>query len=99
LGEEVSGILSDAAKDIEIIGDVRGKGLMIGIEMVEDKGSRAPLAGDKMVAIVMDLLNKGLLMVPCGRFGSVFRFMPPLVITREHAMKATDMFLEAVKRI
>ena len=99
LGEEVSQRLREAAKDIEIFGDIRGKGLMIGIEMVEDKESRTPLSGDKMGAIVMDLLNKGVLMVPCGRFGCVFRFMPPLVITREHAMKATDIFLEAVKRV
>jgi len=99
LGEEVSGKLRDAAKDIELIGDVRGKGLMIGIEMVEDKESKTPLAGDKVGGIVMDLLANGLLMVPCGRFGNVFRFMPPLTITKEHAMKATDMFLEAVKRV
>jgi len=72
---------------------------MIGIEMVEDKESRAPLAGEKVVGIVMDLLNRGLLMVPCGRYGSVFRFMPPLILTREHAMKATELFLEAVKRV
>jgi len=99
LGEEISGRIRDAARDIEIIGDVRGKGLMIGIEMVEDKESREPLGGDKMGAMVMDLLNRGVLMVPCGRYGCVFRFMPPLVITREHAMKATDIFLEAVKSV
>jgi 4-aminobutyrate aminotransferase len=99
LGEEVSAKLRDAAKDIETIGDVRGKGLMIGIEMVEDKESNTPLSGEKMVEIVMDLLNSGVLMVPCGRYGNVFRFMPSLVITKEHAMKATDIFLEAVKRV
>ena len=99
LGEEISAKLRDAAKDIEIIGDVRGRGLMIGIEMVEDKESKTPLDGDKVGGIVMDLLDKGVLMVPCGRFGNVFRFMPPLVITREYAFKATDIFLDAVKKV
>jgi 4-aminobutyrate aminotransferase len=99
LGEEISGKLRDAAKDIEVIGDVRGKGLMIGIEMVEDKESKTPLSEDKVIGIVMDLLNRGVLMVPCGRFGNVFRFMPPLTITKEYALKATDLFLDAVKRV
>lgn len=99
LGEELSQKLRDAAKDIEIIGDIRGKGLMIGVEMVEDKESRRPLGGDKIGAIVMDMLNNGVLMTPCGRFGCVFRFMPSLIITREHAMRAIDIFLEAVKRV
>jgi len=97
LGGEISQRLLDAAKDIEIIGDIRGKGLMIGIEMVEDKESRKPLADEKVGAIVMDMLGRGVLMVPCGRYGNVFRFMPPLVITREYAMKATEIFLEAAK--
>jgi len=99
LGEKISQKLRDAAGDIEIIGDVRGKGLMIGIEMVEDKTSKTPLDGNKVMGIVMDLLNRGVLMVPCGRFGNVFRFMPPLTITEEFAMKATDLFIEAVKRV
>lgn len=99
LGGEISQKMRDAAKDIEIIGDVRGRGLMIGVEMVEDKESREPLAGEKIGAIVGDMLNKGVLMTPCGRFGNVFRFMPPLTITRELAMKAVDIFLEAVKKV
>jgi len=97
LGGEISQRLRDAAKDVEIIGDVRGKGLMIGIEMVKDKESREPLEGEKVSAMVLDMLRRGVIMVPCGRFGNVFRFMPPLVITREYAMKATEIFIDAAK--
>ncbi|EEG79090.1 aminotransferase class-III [Dethiobacter alkaliphilus AHT 1] len=99
LGEEISAQIREAAKDIETIGDVRGKGLMIGIEMVKDKESRTPLDGDTMGGLMMDLLNKGIIMVPCGRYGNVFRFMPSLVLTREHAHKATEIFLDAVKKV
>ena len=99
LGGELSRILRDEAKNIKVIGDIRGQGLMIGIEMVEDKESRKPLERDKVGAIVMNMLGKGVLMVPCGRFGNVFRFMPPLVITREYAMKATEIFIEAARSI
>lgn len=99
LGEEVSHQLREGAKDIQVIGEVRGKGLMIGIEMVEDKESRKPLNGDAMGNIVMGLLKRGLCMVPCGRYGNVFRFMPPLVLTREHAAKAVDIFLDNIKTV
>ena len=66
---------------------------MIGIEMVEDKATREPLSQEKMGRIVMGMLHRGMLMVPCGRFGNVFRFMPPLIITRDHAAKAVDILL------
>jgi 4-aminobutyrate aminotransferase len=35
--------------------------------------------------------------VPCGRYGNVFRFMPPLVLTREHAVKAVEILLDVAK--
>jgi 4-aminobutyrate aminotransferase len=45
----------------------------------------------------MRLLNSGVLMTPCGRHGNVFRFMPPLTITREYALKATDIMVDILK--
>ena len=99
LGEEIKERIRDGAKKTRIIGDVRGNGLMIGIEMVEDKQSRVPLGRDDVGKIIMGMLARGMIMVPCGRFGNVFRFMPPLVITREHAMKACDILLETAAEI
>jgi 4-aminobutyrate aminotransferase len=72
---------------------------MIGIEMVEDKQTRTPLNGDDVGKIIGGMLNRGMLMVPCGRYGNVFRFMPPLVLTREHASKAVEILLDAAKDI
>ena len=72
---------------------------MIGIELVEDKESREPLNGNDVGKIVMGMLDKGLVMVPCGRFGNVLRFMPPLVLTRQHAAKAAAILLETSKTI
>ena len=72
---------------------------MIGIEMVKDKETREPLDADSMVNIIMGMLNRGLVMVPCGRFGNVFRFMPPLVLTKNHAQKASEILLETVKAV
>jgi 4-aminobutyrate aminotransferase len=99
LGEEIKNQLRQGAEDIRIIGDVRGRGLMIGIEMVEDKESREPLNQDAVGQIIMGMLKRGLVMVPCGRFGNVFRFMPPLVVTREQAGKAVAILLETARTI
>ena len=99
LGDEITRQLRQGAKDIRVIGDVRGRGLMIGIEMVEDKASRQPLNKEAVGRIIMGMLDRGLLMVPCGRFGNVFRFMPPLVITRQHASKAVEILLETAGKI
>lgn len=99
LGEEIKDRIRDGAKDTRVIGDVRGRGLMIGIEMVEDKETREPLNRDSVGEIIMGMLGRGLIMVPCGRYGNVFRFMPPLVLTREHAFKAADILIETAKSI
>jgi 4-aminobutyrate aminotransferase len=99
LGEEIKDRLKEGAKGTRVIGDVRGRGLMIGIEMVEDKETREPLNRDSVGQIIMGILNRGLIMVPCGRYGNVFRFMPPLILTRAHAEKAADILIETAKEI
>jgi 4-aminobutyrate aminotransferase len=97
LGEEIKGKFWEAAKTVKCIGDVRGRGLMIGVEVVADKESKEPLSPDKCGEIAMKLLSNGVVMVPCGRYGNVFRFMPPLTVTREHAYKATDILIDILK--
>ena len=97
LGEQIKRWIKKGARESRSIGDVRGRGLMIGIEMVKNKRTREPLDGDSMGKIIMGMLNRGLVMVPCGRFGNVFRFMPSLILTRNHAQKASEILLEAVK--
>ncbi len=99
LGEEISEQLREGAKDIKNIGEVRGKGLMIGIELVEDKESRNPLGADATINTLINLLNRGVISFPCGRYGNVIRYMPPLILSKEHATKAVDIFLETAKEI
>ncbi len=99
LGEEIKKKLQEGAKNARLIGEVRGRGLMIGIELVKDKKTREPLDENTMMKIVGGLLSRGVIMVPCGRYGTVLRFMPPLVITREHIAKASDALLEVVTEV
>ena len=63
----------------EVIGDVRGKGLMIGIELVTDRESREP-ARELCGAVLHRAFHNGLILLSCGV--STVRFMPPLMITK-----------------
>jgi 4-aminobutyrate aminotransferase len=98
VGEEIKQRLAEGAGNLRTIGDVRGRGLFIGIEMVKDRETKEPLDPDAMGSIIMAMLKRGVIMVPCGRFGNVFRFMPPLTITRELGFKAADILLDVVKK-
>jgi 4-aminobutyrate aminotransferase/(S)-3-amino-2-methylpropionate transaminase len=66
----------------EIIGDVRGIGPMLAMELVEDRESKAPGA-DKAKALVKFCYEKGLILLACGTFGNVIRLLMPLAITAE----------------
>lgn len=99
VGEEIMGEFREFQKTSKTLGEVRGRGLMIGLEMVEDKKTRAPLAKEKMMNMVGEMMQKGFLINPCGRFGNVFRLMPPLVITREQANATVKAFIETIKEM
>merc|ERR1719281_49965 len=67
----------------DIVGDVRGKGLMIGVEMVEDKQTRQPLSVARMLDIWERTKDYGVLFGKGGLYGNVFRIKPPMCITRD----------------
>ncbi|XP_027038277.1 alanine--glyoxylate aminotransferase 2, mitochondrial-like [Pocillopora damicornis] len=67
----------------DVIGDVRGKGLMIGVEFVTDKESKTPLPPEKFVPIWEDCKDMGVLVGKGGLYGNVMRIKPPMCITKE----------------
>ena len=71
-----------------VIGEVRGKGLMIGMELVTDVDSRTP-AKELCQRVVERAFQNGLLLLSCGV--STLRFMPPLLVTREHVSEALTL--------
>jgi len=79
-----------------LIGEVRGRGLMIGIELVGDRASREPLNREKVGKLMGYLWGHGVLMVPCGRYGNVMRVMPSLTIPRKLMFRALDIFAEGL---
>jgi 4-aminobutyrate aminotransferase len=77
-----------------VIGDVRGLGLMIGVEIVKPDGSIDPQTRDR---IVVEGFKAGVVLLPCG--DSVIRFCPPLVITEVEADTGLDRFEAASKKV
>lgn len=90
--------LAKLKNEYRCIGDVRGKGLMIGIEMVEDKESRKPLDGAKMMQTWEDVKNMGVLLGKGGLKGNVFRIKPPMCINKEDVDVALDIFKIALDK-
>jgi len=80
----------------EIVGDVRGKGLMVGLEIVEDKKSKKP-APEKVKEIMMRSWKRGVAVITCG--ASTIRIAPPLPITRELIDSALDIIEDTVKEV
>jgi len=97
LGDYVMARLEEIQKEREIIGDVRGLGLGIAVELVKDRETKEPIAGDKFGWILWTLRDRGVLILPCGRFDNVLRFIPPLVLTKAHADKALEIMSEVFK--
>jgi 4-aminobutyrate aminotransferase len=77
-----------------MIGDVRGKGMMIGLEFVKDPASKEPA-----VALVQKLIHeafqRGLLLLPCGV--STVRLMPPLMLSHDLAEEGMDILAQAIE--
>ena len=79
-----------------ILGDVRGKGLMIGVEIVENRESRKP-APKKAAEIMVRSWRRGVALITCGV--STVRIAPPLNITREHVDSALDIVEDTMKEV
>jgi 4-aminobutyrate aminotransferase len=77
VGEYFRGKLLTLAGKYGIVGEIRGKGLMIGMELITDTTSRAP-AKELCDAIITRAYHNGLILLSCGQ--STVRFMPPLMI-------------------
>jgi len=99
LGEYAIAKLRDMAKEREIIGDVRGKGLGIGIELVKNRETKVPLLVSEMSRIMRMLRERGIYIMPGGRSGNVLRFMPPLVITKAHLDKSLEIMNKVLKEV
>ncbi len=98
LGARMMARLAASTADHPRVGEVRGRGMMIGVEMVRDRGTREPapeLAGRLMV----EGLRRGLILLGGGIHGSVLSLSPPFVLTEEQADAALGTVEEILREI
>ena len=93
--EMMNSFLKNLMNENESIGDVRGYGPMIGVEVVENKDSKTP-SKEKAQEIINNCRDNGLLLVTCGENGNVIRFMGPLTTPLNHVEEALGIFKESL---
>lgn len=97
LGNEFQEMMKDAQKTNELIGDIRGLGLLQAIELVKDPDTKEPVNAGKLLEILIGpVSSRGLWLVSAGRYNNVIRFMPPLTIAYDHFVKSAEIIIEVL---
>jgi 4-aminobutyrate aminotransferase len=96
LGDYLLKRLGELKDHYEVVGDVRGRGLLVGVEIVRDKVSRVP---NKPLAlkIIWRAWEKELVLLTVGKHGNVIRIAPPLNIPREVVDRALEVLEESIR--
>lgn len=84
--------------EVEEVGDVRGLGAMIGVEIVRDRETKEP-APDLVDQILVEARNQGLLLIKAGLYGNVIRLLAPLVIEEALVLRALDTLSTVIKQV
>lgn len=101
VGARMTARLEGLRSRLPVIGDVRGRGLMIGVELVDPEGpvdscGAHPYAPELAERVRSGCLDRGLIVELGGRFGATVRLLPPLVITDEQAEAVLDRLTDAI---
>jgi 4-aminobutyrate aminotransferase/(S)-3-amino-2-methylpropionate transaminase len=96
--ERIGKLLVDGFQELqaryELIGDVRGLGAMVGMELVRDRTTKEP-AAEETRRIAREAINRGLIFPTAGLYGNVIRMLVPLVATEEEIAEALEILDEA----
>jgi alanine-glyoxylate transaminase / (R)-3-amino-2-methylpropionate-pyruvate transaminase len=93
IGNKILSGLNELKERYQLIGDVRGKGLLLGIELVQDRQSKEP-AREECAQVLENCKNMGLLLGKGGLWGQTIRFSPPMCISEQDA----DFLIEVLDR-
>jgi 4-aminobutyrate aminotransferase len=93
IGDFIQNRFREAQRDLPMIGDVRGKGLMVGVELINPDGSPA---AEIIKAVIKEMGSKGIVLTKCG--ASSLRFAPPLIITRDQAQQGVEIILDVLRQ-
>jgi diaminobutyrate-2-oxoglutarate transaminase len=98
VGEVMLSLLKELEQDSEIVGEARGRGLMIGLELVNDRETKEP-APELARQVRTACHQRGLLIEVGGHYSNVARFLPPLILTEELARKGVEIVADAVREV
>jgi len=87
--------LQDLAERHPLIGDVRGRGAMVAMELVEDRETKAP-AKHAASRLIEECYRQGVIVLKAGTFDSVIRLLPPLTIEEELLSEGLDVLEKAM---
>lgn len=98
LGAHLSGRLFETVGDFDIVGNIRGKGLLFGVEIVADRASKALFAPEKRIGPTIEALamQHGLMLRPQG---NVIAFCPPFIITEAQIDEAVDTLAIVLRQV
>jgi len=94
LGEKLKARFEKWQQQFEIIGEIRGLGAMLGLELVKNE-NRQP-AADEAKQLTSFCLEKGLMLLSCGSYGNIIRVLAPFVITDEQLEKGLGIMEEGL---
>lgn len=98
VGTYLKSALEELQQKHELIGDVRGLGLMLGVELVRNRASKEP-ANTETIEVVEQMKDRGVLIGKGGLFGNTLRIKPPMCITTDDADYLVAMLDEVLLRI
>ena len=98
LGKKLKERFDAWQQEFELIGEVRGLGPMLALELVRDRETKEP-AADQAKALVKFCYEKGVILLSCGSFGNVIRTLMPLVITDEQLERGFAIMEEGLAEI
>ncbi|WP_095145761.1 aspartate aminotransferase family protein [Pseudomonas sp. Irchel s3b6] len=101
MGERLAAHLRLLQQDFAQLGDIRGRGLMLGVELVNPAGEadaqgHPPAFGQLAPRVQRECLKRGLILELGGRHGCVVRFLPPLIITADEIDRVAEIFGRAL---
>ena len=97
-GERIRNHLQELQSEVNLIGDVRGLGAMLAMELVHDRETKAP-ANEITTQINAETLKRGVITIRAGLYSNCVRFLPPLNISDEQIDEGMAVVKEAVRAV
>jgi 4-aminobutyrate aminotransferase/(S)-3-amino-2-methylpropionate transaminase len=98
LGTRLRSQLEAFKEEFELVGDVRGLGPMMAMELVTDREKKTP-AGDAAKALVKYCFERGLILLACGAYGNVIRLLMPLIISDSQLNQGMEIIYDGLASI